>query len=403
MLFSSIKKTLKTCLAIAAILVNIPNIKCMVEFPATKVLSKSDLNNIAAENFKRFLNNIALETSKYKGMNPYSNESIAVFYSNEIPQLNISDYFDQLNENLILTPDQISMAQKYIAEFVIQTQSFIGVNIFYAIHRIVFTAILLAIKNTTGYYYYAEDYARCGKINVEELDTLIKSFIEVLQSCSYLSKEKRYTFDTGIYTHIKCEEIETIILGVKKYLLKKLQLAQVYQCPCTHCDNKHPIINKIKSTVMHTFEIGKTQNYVRKMRKCLEPFHAEQMRSFNFSDYFDSTAGKVFFSPEDFVLATILIDRLISKALSINKQAITTCTIHRIFSTALILARTYNDDYRISKKEFEKDTSIMNAEQLRLELSFLSIIEFNLSVSSQEWDQYLTELTRFSKLQISNV
>lgn len=125
-------------------------------------------------------------------------------------------------------------------------------------------------------------------------------------------------------------------------------------------------------------------------------FYSTAMETIDFSFYFDRfttfnriTKEKYFFT-EEFILASIYIDRFIAKLNKLGiSPIITNYTIHNIFSTALILADKYLVDKNTKPRIYQSFTFSHPNLQRKLIASFLFIIEFDLSVSAQEWNQYV--------------
>jgi hypothetical protein len=63
-------------------------------------------------------------------------------------------------------------------------------------------------------------------------------------------------------------------------------------------------------------------------------------------------------------------------------------------SAVILVHKMYSDDY-FENKHFSDISGISLQEINFLELNFLGIIEFNLVVNTEEYDQYLTALHQF--------
>lgn len=334
-----------------------------------------------ATDFKQYLEDTIVKM-EFSGTYTFENKSLDIFYSSAKPHFSISKYFDRLNNNLHLTTDQIFLAKKYIEKFIIKTGLDIGHDIKLIIYRAVFAAILLAIKNTTGYTHSNNTYAKYGCININELQILKDNFRRIMGKKSFYSSHEELELEQmvnptkvkPIGTYCEIDDDLTLITGVKKYLEGKLDLSEPKNTPL----------------------------FLRK-------FSSQYKPEISFSDYFDrleesgdetnKKSSEFFFSSSDFALATICIDRFIDAA----AEPINIFTIHRIFATALILAKAYNEEWDdIIFKDYVKVTLINKDELVRLHKSFLNIISFNLYVSQQEWDHYITMLMQLGETDAQN-
>jgi hypothetical protein len=98
-------------------------------------------------------------------------------------------------------------------------------------------------------------------------------------------------------------------------------------------------------------------------------------------------------SGECFIFALIYLDRLITA----NKNChITPYNVHRLLITSVLLAAKARDDTYYSNAYYSAIGGISNAEINKLEGTFLVLVDFNLFVSPETYDQYKTYLMQHS-------
>jgi hypothetical protein len=92
-----------------------------------------------------------------------------------------------------------------------------------------------------------------------------------------------------------------------------------------------------------------------------------------------------------FVYAVIYVDRV----LRVNPQfKLSDLNVHRTFFTALVVASKFYDDEYYSNSWYGRVGGVGTKELNILEVSFLKLIQFRLTVSTQEYDMYLISVER---------
>jgi hypothetical protein len=125
----------------------------------------------------------------------------------------------------------------------------------------------------------------------------------------------------------------------------------------------------------------------------LKVFHSLKVPPIGTSDYLNRIVKYAYCSPECFVFALIYLDRLITA----NKNChITPFNVHRLLITSVLLAAKARDDTYYSNAYYAAIGGISNAEINKLEGTFLVLVDFNLFVSPEAFDQYRTYLMQHS-------
>jgi len=94
-------------------------------------------------------------------------------------------------------------------------------------------------------------------------------------------------------------------------------------------------------------------------------------------------------------LGLVYIDRIIQKH---TQLSINSFNVHRLVISSILVASKFNDDNPYNNAFYAKVGGISVAELNLLELNFLKLIDFNLSIENHIYDRYHTELTKHLKL-----
>jgi len=125
-------------------------------------------------------------------------------------------------------------------------------------------------------------------------------------------------------------------------------------------------------------------------------FHSLKVPPIGTSDYLNRIVKYAYCSPECFIFALIYLDRLITA----NKNChITPYNVHRLLITSVLLAAKVRDDTYYSNAYYSAIGGISNAEINKLEGAFLVLVDFDLFVSPETYDQYRTYLMQHSSAQ----
>eukprot|EP01136_Pigoraptor_vietnamica_P028869 Opistho-1_new@86810 len=123
----------------------------------------------------------------------------------------------------------------------------------------------------------------------------------------------------------------------------------------------------------------------------LTRFDASKIPGISIQSYLDRIVNFAPCSPECFIIALVYIDRVVKMN---PKFVITAYNIHRLLITSTMLAAKYLDDCYYNNSFYAKVGGVPAAEMNILELEFLRLVDFGLSVSKPLYDQYRYELHR---------
>lgn len=124
-------------------------------------------------------------------------------------------------------------------------------------------------------------------------------------------------------------------------------------------------------------------------QKNVSKFHALRPPAINIKDYLERISKYASCSGECFVLALIYIDRIIQ----INPTfVVNSLNIHRLLITSVMLGAKFFDDQYFNNAYYAKVGGVPCAEINCLEVEFLFMTNFGLSVTTDQYRQYYTEL-----------
>merc|ERR1719384_645936 len=117
----------------------------------------------------------------------------------------------------------------------------------------------------------------------------------------------------------------------------------------------------------------------------MSKFHALRPPPISIQDYLERIAKYSCCSEECFVLALIYIDRLIQQ----NPEfLVNSLNVHRIIITSVMLAAKFFDDHYYNNAYYGKVGGVSTSEVNSLEIEFLFMVNFNLFVTTDEYDVY---------------
>ncbi|PHJ15757.1 cyclin2 related protein [Cystoisospora suis] len=114
-------------------------------------------------------------------------------------------------------------------------------------------------------------------------------------------------------------------------------------------------------------------------------FHAIKEPQISIHDYLERIAKYFGCSNECFVLSLVYIDRILKLHRDFNVSIL---NIHRLLITSVMLAAKFFDDVYYSNKHYARVGGVRTREINLLETQFLTLINYHLFVSPQEYDQY---------------
>lgn len=101
-------------------------------------------------------------------------------------------------------------------------------------------------------------------------------------------------------------------------------------------------------------------------------------------------------SPECFIAAFVYVNRIVQKA----EIELDECSVHRLVLVAVLIAAKFLEDVSVTNTYYASIGGISLQELNQLELTFLQIIEFDLSVDDLTWRTYQDYLQQYqNKLQ----
>lgn len=125
----------------------------------------------------------------------------------------------------------------------------------------------------------------------------------------------------------------------------------------------------------------------------LKVFHSLKVPPIGIAEYLQRIVKYAYCSPECFIFALIYLDRLITQ----NKNChITLYNVHRLLITSVLLAAKARDDTYYSNAYYSAIGGISNAEMNKLEVAFLLLVDFNLFITPETYEQYKTYLLQHS-------
>ncbi|KMZ80188.1 cyclin2 like protein [Plasmodium vivax India VII] len=114
-------------------------------------------------------------------------------------------------------------------------------------------------------------------------------------------------------------------------------------------------------------------------------FHASKVPDISIKNYVERIGKYTGCSNECFVLLIIYLDRIVK----VNEDiSLSLLCIHRLLITATMIAAKFFDDLYYSNAFYAKVGGVSTEEINKLEGTFLHLIDYNLFVSSEEYDLY---------------
>ncbi|KJP87179.1 hypothetical protein AK88_03226 [Plasmodium fragile] len=114
-------------------------------------------------------------------------------------------------------------------------------------------------------------------------------------------------------------------------------------------------------------------------------FHASKVPDISIKNYVERIGKYTGCSNECFVLLMIYLDRIVK----INSDiTLSLLCIHRLLITAIMIAAKFFDDLYYSNAFYAKVGGVSTEEINKLEGTFLHLIDYNLFVSSEEYNLY---------------
>ncbi|KAI3824756.1 hypothetical protein L1987_06227 [Smallanthus sonchifolius] len=128
-----------------------------------------------------------------------------------------------------------------------------------------------------------------------------------------------------------------------------------------------------------------------RLGKNLEVFHGIRPPAITIPKYLDRIYKYTNCSPACFVVGYIYIDRLVHRH---PGSLVVSLNVHRLLVTSVMLAAKVLDDEHYNNAFYARVGGVTNAELNRLEVEFLFMLDFDLTVTSRVFESYCLYLER---------
>ena len=117
-------------------------------------------------------------------------------------------------------------------------------------------------------------------------------------------------------------------------------------------------------------------------------FVCKNIPEISIEDYLNRIRKYTEIEDSTLIIALIYIDRFLGN----NNIKLSMNNVHKILSTAVLLAIKYNEDEIYNNKNFAKIFGLKNRELNKLENKFLDLIDFKLFTSKKEFQLYYNKI-----------
>lgn len=159
----------------------------------TEISIDSD-EQLLSDSLIKNISNILEGIIEQNGSAAYS-ENDKPFSKKSIPKISIYDYLMRIKNYSSVESSTMITAMIYIDRLAKNANIILSK---YNIHRILFTAIVMAIKNNEDDIYTNAHYARVGGISLKEMNRLEIKFLEFIDFNLYVSKEIYNEYSTNL-------------------------------------------------------------------------------------------------------------------------------------------------------------------------------------------------------------
>ncbi|XP_071702647.1 cyclin-U1-1-like [Rutidosis leptorrhynchoides] len=129
----------------------------------------------------------------------------------------------------------------------------------------------------------------------------------------------------------------------------------------------------------------------RRLGKNLEAFHGVRPPAITIPKYLNRIYKYTNCSPACFVVGYVYIDRLVHRH---PGSLVVSLNVHRLLVTSIMVAAKVLDDEHYNNAFYARVGGVTNAELNRLELEFLFMLDFDLTVTSRIFESYCLHLER---------
>ena len=130
------------------------------------------------------------------------------------------------------------------------------------------------------------------------------------------------------------------------------------------------------------------------------PFHSEHLHRSSLEAYVTYVAQRSCLTVAPFVAALILIDRLDARG---HDAAFSRTTIHKLFLTALSVAHKAVEEYQLRNSTTAAIGGVATAELKACEFEFVRLMDWELGISDETFQSYLSLLLRRADVSVEAV
>jgi hypothetical protein len=130
----------------------------------------------------------------------FPKESEKIFYHPKVPEISIYDYLYRIKKYSLIEDSTLIISLIYI-DRVCNNKGIILTK--YNIHRILFSAIFVALKFNEDIFYKTSFYAKIGGISTKELINLENAFIKLIDFKFFVSEEIFKTYSRYLKSYNK--------------------------------------------------------------------------------------------------------------------------------------------------------------------------------------------------------
>eukprot|EP00762_Andalucia_godoyi_P006913 ANDGO_08289.mRNA.1 Cyclin-U4-1 len=196
---------------------------------------------------------------------------------------------------------------------------------------------------------------------------------------------------TGLPSHISCNE------SPPRPNLRMMASSSVFDCtgsgpgspvPLSHGRNdplSFAVIVPVLACILERMVVRNKHSEL----DCVTLFHSNCQPSISVRQYLDRIVGHSGCSPECLVLALMYLDRISTHN---QKLVISGLSVHRLLITAVMTAAKFFDDAYYNNAHYALIGGVSAAEMNAMELEFLYMVDFSLSFTPEEFEQYRHEV-----------
>ncbi|KAI3502276.1 hypothetical protein L1887_30309 [Cichorium endivia] len=151
------------------------------------------------------------------------------------------------------------------------------------------------------------------------------------------------------------------------------------------------ILSVVLERLVNRNEILSLSSGGARLGKNLEAFHGIRPPAITIPKYLDRIYKYTNCSPACFVVGYVYIDRLVHRH---PGSLVVPLNVHRLLVTSIMVAAKILDDVHYNNAFYARVGGVTNAELNRLEVEFLFMLDFELTVTSRVFESYCLHLER---------